>query len=181
MLGNAPCILIVTGIMAAGKSTIAQKLAEQIPSSVHLRGDVFRRMIVNNQAKITPDTMDIAIEQLHLRYRLATTAAKQYYEAGFTVIYQDVIIGELLTEVVDMLAYLPLYLVVLCPSPEVVAQREAERDKTGYGAWTPQQLDDGLRLNTPKIGLWLDNSYLSVEESIKSIFEHIPAARLPAK
>src|ERR1700691_5532895 len=39
-------VLVVTGIQAAGKSTVAQLLAQQLPRSVHLRGDTFRRMIV---------------------------------------------------------------------------------------------------------------------------------------
>ena len=44
----APSIILITGIMAAGKSTIAQALAEALPKSVHLRGDVFRRIIATS-------------------------------------------------------------------------------------------------------------------------------------
>ncbi|HET9730790.1 MAG TPA: phosphotransferase, partial [Acidimicrobiia bacterium] len=36
--------------MAVGKSTIAQMLAEQYGTSVHLRGDRFRQMIVRGAA-----------------------------------------------------------------------------------------------------------------------------------
>ena len=35
-----PALFVITGVMAAGKSTIAQALAERLPNSVHLRGDV---------------------------------------------------------------------------------------------------------------------------------------------
>lgn len=49
-----PSIIVITGVMASGKSTVAQALAERLPNSVHLRGDVFRRMIVNGEAKISP-------------------------------------------------------------------------------------------------------------------------------
>ena len=45
-----PQLILITGIMAAGKSTVAQHLAERLPNSVHLRGDVFRRMMVNGRA-----------------------------------------------------------------------------------------------------------------------------------
>ena len=38
-------IIVITGVMAAGKSTVAQLLAESLDESVHLRGDIFRRLI----------------------------------------------------------------------------------------------------------------------------------------
>lgn len=165
-----PSILLITGIMACGKSTIAQRVAEKLPKSVHLRGDVFRRMIVNDRAEMEKDFTAAAFEQLRLRYRLAATSADIYCQAGFTVIYQDVIIGAVLQEVVDMLKKWPLHVVVLCPSPDIVAQREADREKTGYTTWTPQDLDHALRKDTPKIGQWLDTSALSVNETIEAIF-----------
>jgi deoxyadenosine/deoxycytidine kinase len=34
-------VILITGNMAAGKSSVAQALAERLPKSVHLRGDVF--------------------------------------------------------------------------------------------------------------------------------------------
>jgi chloramphenicol 3-O-phosphotransferase len=165
-----PGIILITGIMASGKSTIAQSIAEKLLKSVHLRGDVFRRMIINDRAEMEKDFSAAAFEQLRLRYRLAATSADIYCQAGFTVVYQDVIIGAVLQEVVDMLRKWPLHVVVLCPSPGIVAQREAGREKTGYTTWTPQELDYGLRNDTPKIGLWLDTSALSVEETVKAIF-----------
>jgi predicted kinase len=47
-------VIVVTGIQAADKSTIAQALAERLARSVHLRGDVFRRMIVSGRADMGP-------------------------------------------------------------------------------------------------------------------------------
>ena len=40
-------VVLITGVMASGKSTIAQLLAEKLPKAVHLRGDTFRKMIVS--------------------------------------------------------------------------------------------------------------------------------------
>jgi type II secretory pathway predicted ATPase ExeA len=48
---RSQAILIVTGVMAAGKSTAAQLLADRLPKAVHLRGDIFRRMIVTGRHK----------------------------------------------------------------------------------------------------------------------------------
>lgn len=173
-----PAIILITGIMASGKSTVAQALAERLPKSVHLRGDVFRRMIVNGRAEMESPPSDEAWSQLRLRYRLAARAARMYHAAGFTVVMQDVIIGGVLNEVVALFRDLPLYIVVLCPSVEAVTQREAERDKTGYGSWTPAMLDHSLRTETPRIGLWLDTSTQTVQESVDVILAQLDAARI---
>ena len=87
-------VIVITGIQAAGKSTVAQLLAESLPRSVHLRGDVFRKMIVSGRAGMTPDAPAEAVRQLRLRHRLTAAAADLYFEAGFTVVAQDVILGE---------------------------------------------------------------------------------------
>lgn len=175
----SPGVVVITGIMASGKSTIAQALAERLPTSVHLRGDVFRRMIVNGRAEMTPPLSDGATAQLQLRYQLAAQAAQGYCQAGFTVVYQDVIIGPVLEDVLAWLgsAY-PIYLVVLCPTPEVTAAREAGRNKTAYRGWTPELLDQGLRETTSYLGLWLDTSDLSVDETIDAILAHLPEAAI---
>ena len=39
-------IFIITGIMASGKSTVAQLLAERFQRGVHVHGDIYRKMIV---------------------------------------------------------------------------------------------------------------------------------------
>jgi len=92
-------IILITGNMASGKSTVAQALAERLPKSVHLRGDLFRRAIVNGQAEMTHQLSVEAQRQLHLRYELSVIAARRYAGAGFTVIYQDIIIGATLAEI----------------------------------------------------------------------------------
>ena len=173
-------IILITGIMAAGKSTVAQRLAECLPLSVHLRGDVFRRMIVNGQEEISPGNWDAAEKQLHMRYRLATQAAIAYAEAGFTVIYQDVILGSELAYVIGLFqpVDLPISVVVLAPSPEVAARRDRDRPKTGYGDWTAEELDAALRRETPRLGLWLDTSHMTVDETVDAILARRAEARI---
>lgn len=172
-----PGIIPITGIMAAGKSTVAQHLAERLPRSVHVRGDLFRRMIVNGQASMEPPLSTEAEAQLRLRYQLAATCAGQYRAAGFQVVYQDIFIGPLLADVVAMLrAEGPTALVVLCPSPAAVAAREAERAKTGYVGWTPEDMDAGLRASTPRLGLWLDTTALSVAQTVDTILARLDEA-----
>ncbi|MEI7770840.1 MAG: AAA family ATPase [Chloroflexales bacterium] len=165
-----PDVLLITGAMAAGKSSLAQALAERLPRSVHLRGDVFRRMIVGGRAAMSVPLSDEAERQLDLRYRLAVDAARTYVAAGFTVVYQDVILGPVLGDVVRRYAGLRLAVVVLCPRPEVLAAREAGRAKRGYpDAETITTLDYALRADTPRLGLWLDTSDLPLAESVEQV------------
>jgi dephospho-CoA kinase len=46
---EVPQIIVLTDRMAAGKSTVAQALAERLPKSVHLPGDIYRKLIVNGR------------------------------------------------------------------------------------------------------------------------------------
>jgi predicted kinase len=176
---DSPRLIVITGIMAAGKSTVAQRLAERIPKSVHLRGDVFRRMIVGGRAEMQLELSQVAREQLRLRYRIAATVADLYLAAGFTVVYQDIIIGNDLTMVVRSLAHQPLYVVVLCPTPAVIAARETNRRKTGYTTiGSVDEFDQVLRTGTPRLGLWLDTSNLTVDETVDRILTDLAQAQV---
>ncbi|XXX74684.1 AAA family ATPase [Sorangium sp. So ce134] len=178
-LPESPSILLVTGLMAAGKSTVAQRLAERLPRSVHLRGDVFRRMIVNGRAEMGFELSGEAERQLRLRYRIAAAAADLYLRAGFTVVHQDIILGPGLAEVVRCYAHRPLRVVVLCPRPDVVAAREAGRAKRGYQDTSAVlDFDRVLREETPRLGLWLDTSDLAVEETVDEILARLEDARV---
>ncbi|MCM3633641.1 AAA family ATPase [Paenibacillus camelliae] len=172
MFNNQPSIILITGIMASGKSTIAQLLAEQMEYSVHLRGDIFRKMIVNNRTEVSPDAEEAELEQLKLRYRLAAQAADLYYEAGFTVIVQDVVIGPVLEDFISYIRNRPLYVVILCPNEETVSIREATRSKKGYGLWTVEALNKVLQ-ETPRIGLWIDSSNQTPAETLTDIMARL--------
>jgi cytidylate kinase len=161
-------VIVITGIMAAGKSTVAQMLAERLPRSVHVRGDLFRRMIVSGRAQPTPAGSAEEESQLTLRYRLSAQAADSYAAAGFTAVVQDVILGDHLTAYARMIRTRPCHIVVLAPRPEVVAAREAGRPKIGYGDWTVGSLHEALE-GTPRIGLWLDTSDQSPAETVEAI------------
>jgi hypothetical protein len=95
-------------------------------------------MIVSGRAPIEPPLTDDDLMQLRLRYRIAAEAAEMYCAAGFTVVYQDIIIGEVLREVVEMLkGKRPLALIVLCPSPDVVGEREGGAVRSATSAGRP--------------------------------------------
>ncbi len=170
-------ILLITGVMASGKSTIAQAIAEQLNKSVHLRGDQFRRMVISGRTEMRPNPKPEALGQLRLRFEAASRVASLYSDAGFTVVYQDTIIGPMLSEVVEFYRGSPLHVIVLSPRPEIVSAREQQRQKTGYSHFTVEELQAVLR-STPKVGMWIDNSELSILETTQAIFQKMSAARV---
>lgn len=171
-------VVVITGIMAAGKSTVAQALAERLPRAAHVRGDVFRRMIVSGGQEYAPGASGEAQAQLRLRYGLSAATADAYADAGFVAVVQDVILGDELKTYVDLLRTSPVHVVVLAPRPEAVAARDAGRGKAGYGAWTVEELDSVMRSTTPRTGLWLDTSELTADETVDAILAGLGEARV---
>jgi chloramphenicol 3-O-phosphotransferase len=174
---QAPAVHIVTGIQAAGKSTVAQALAERLPGpTAHVHGDQFRRWIVNGRTEMTPDAGPEAFRQLRLRHLLTARTCDDYAEAGFTAVAQDIVLGDELTELVRAVHTRPLHVVVLAPSPAAVQEREAARAKDAYDRWTIEALDRSLRTETPRIGLWIDSSELSIAETVDEILRRADEA-----
>jgi len=50
-----------------------------------------------------------------------------------------------------------------------VVEREANRSKTGYGAWSAGQLDKSMGDETPRLGLWIDSSEQTPEQTVEEI------------
>jgi chloramphenicol 3-O-phosphotransferase len=166
-------VVVITGIMAAGKSSVAQRLAERLPRAVHVRGDLFRRMIVSGRADPAPEFTADQKAQLHLRYRLSARTADEYAAAGFTAVVQDIILGADLPAYERMVRTRPCHLIVLAPRAEVVRARESERSKTGYaGGWTIDAMMADLE-RTPRVGRWLDNSDQTVEQTVEEILAYV--------
>jgi GrpB-like predicted nucleotidyltransferase (UPF0157 family)/predicted kinase len=172
-----PVVYLITGPMAAGKSTVARLLASRFPRGVHLEGDLFRRSIVTGRQEVGPELRPEAMEQLRLRYRLAAAAADTYAEAGFTVALDDVVAGPLLADYRAMIRWRPCHVVVLLPSLEAVAEREAGRREKGYGAWTIDELYEGFVSDTPPIGTWLDTTAMTPDETVDEIVARTTTTR----
>ena len=168
-------VWLVTGIQAAGKSTIADLLARQFEPAVHIRGGQFYRWARSGWMHPGETEMtDRARQLLDLRYRLSAITADEYCEAGFTAVVQDNIFGADVVRWLDLVRSRPRRLVVLRPSRDVVAARDAARQaRTGKIAYRPGEFTiDGLDkalAATPRIGLWLDTSNQTPEETVTDI------------
>ncbi|WP_313886545.1 AAA family ATPase [Bacillus sp. SD088] len=164
-------IYIVTGIMASGKSTIGQILAEQFEKGVHVHGDIFRKMIATGNIDMTPDYSKDAVEQLILRYNMAAKVADMYYTAGFSVVVQDTYLGKEVHSFLQAFESKPVYFITLNPNIKAIAEREKKRNKTGYTTWEFEPLYEVLINENPRIGLWIDSSDMTPEETLSEIIK----------
>lgn len=79
-------------------------------------------------------------------------------------------VGKVLPEIIAGIQSSPVYVIVLCPNPEVVIEREVMRPKSGYGrGFTPENFHQLLLDETPRIGLWLDSSNQTPAETVNEI------------
>lgn len=175
-------VWLVTGAQASGKTTVADALARRFERGVHVRGGQFYRWAVTGWVHAgDPDEAE-ARRLLDLRYRLSSTVAIEYAAAGFTTVVQDNIYG------VDVEHWLgrvpgPKHLVVLRPSVETIERRDAERRRsTGKIAYrsgfTPAINDQHVAGTRADLGLWLDSSRQTPDQTVDEIIERAGDARV---
>jgi hypothetical protein len=172
-------IFVLSGLQAAGKTTVAGLLAGRFPRGVHVAGDDIRAMVVSGRVEMTPDNPAGAAAQLLCRYEASIAVARVYHDAGFTVVLEDVILGAMALRFLELVPWPEIHFVMLTPSLESVAKRELGRAKTAYGqAWTVAALGAVLHRDTPVFGWWLDSTDLTAEQTAESIFRDIEASRV---
>ena len=171
-------LFLITGIPAAGKSTVSHALARRFERGVCVDGDDIRKSVVSGAAPLGSPLTEAATAQLLLRYRAGLAVARVYLDAGFDVVFNDNMFGALFGEVLAMSAELGTrherHVVVLNPAADAVRQRDAMREvRQAYEgeAWDVDELRRGLVEETPRVGLWLDTSSQSIEETVDEILK----------
>jgi len=165
-----PAVLVISGIPGAGKSTISAIIARRLARSVHLEAEALQRLIVGGSVWPDGEPHEEAMRQLRLRGRNVALLADSFFETRFTPIVDDVVIATRLAELRQDVRSRPLLFVLLVPRLDVVQRRNRERPgKDVFATW--RHLDAIARTETPRVGLWLDTSEQTPEESAAEILD----------
>jgi chloramphenicol 3-O-phosphotransferase len=172
-------IFVVSGTQGAGKTTVSSLLARRFERGVHIPADLLQKMIlsgrewpVSSQTTVnTPEYEDEAIRQLRLRLHNACLLARSFYEAGFTAIVDDIVVGSRLEQAIDELAGVPWHFVMLHPTAEEVRARERERGTELWREW--EWLTLSIPETTRRVGLWLDSTGQTPDETVDEIMRRV--------
>lgn len=115
----------------------------------------------------TPELEDEAVRQLRLRLHNMCLLAHSFFDAWFTVVLDDIIVGERLTELRQDLADVDLMFIMLAPSKEAVRERERQRGTELWPEW--EWLTESIERTKPRLGLWLDSSTQTADETVDEI------------
>ena len=169
----AEAVYLISGIPGAGKTSVARALASRFARGAHIESDRIQDLIVSGGLHPQEEPEAEAERQLRLRTRNVCLLADSFFAASVTPIVDCVVVSRARLD--DFLAFLrsrPIFLVQLAPELEVAADRDARRaEKSVLELW--RHLDVELREQLPGVGLWLDTSELSPEETVEVILERV--------
>jgi len=165
-------IIVITGLPGAGKSTTSELLARKFEKSAHVEADRIQELIVSGaEHPSLHGTSSEAKLQLDLRLHHSVELAKSFSQSGFTAVVDDIIHGYRFVQLVEDLQGEPFHLIVLLRDLEMLKQEWREMKSPFAESW--DWIDKDLRENTPRVGLWLDTSKLTLDETVEQIFQRL--------
>jgi predicted kinase len=172
----SPAIYIISGLPGAGKSTIARLLAQRFERGVHIEADLVQQMIVSGSVWPEREPRREAMRQFRLRRRNVSLLADSFFEAGFVPVIDDIVIGPHIDEYLSNVRSRPLLFVMLAPRPDVIRARETSRNKHVFDDWA--HLDEAVRNENARVGLSIDSSEQTAEETVAEIAARAEEAML---
>jgi chloramphenicol 3-O-phosphotransferase len=168
--------MVISGLPEVGKSTTARLVASRLDRGAHIEADRLQQMIV--AGGVWPDGSEVISEeastQLALRLHNACLLARSFLGAGFTAIVDDIVIADRLVQLLADLDGLPVRYVMLAPPFHHVRQRWIDMGSPFADAWS--WIDEEIRLRTKRIGLWIDTTDLTPEQTADQILTRLDEA-----
>ena len=172
-------IVFITGAPASGKSTIARKVAEYFPKSLHIQVDQLREMMVNGVEMPDHDWTDEATRQFQRARSTAIYMAKLYAREGVEVVIDDACVPDNFPDYYESLfADSGVHRVLLMPTPDALIERMEKRagpfDKflVNVIPWLYSYLGP-----MPKTGwIVLDSSNWTIEKTVAEVLLRIGAS-----
>jgi hypothetical protein len=174
-LTGGPRIIVVSGLPGVGKSTMAKRLAASFDHGAHVEADRLQDLIVSGAAHgdvhgIGPE----AARQIRLRGRHAALLAQSFREAGFTAVIDDIITGTRFDHLREDLGDTPFSFVMLLRDLGVLKESWREMGSPFVDSW--DWIDEEIRTATPRVGLWIDTTGLSVDDTFDEIVRRLDDA-----
>jgi predicted kinase len=183
MSGELSGCVIVSGMPAAGKSTVTALAARLLPRAAQVKGDAVNQMILSGRVWFMGKPRDEARRQDELCNRNMCSLANNFVDFGFTV-FMDTVVADRaeLDFLLALLSPRPVRLVTLAPGVEVCRHRNVTRDPEerfefdGY-----HQLESDMKRDLGEVGWWFDTSALTPTQTAQQLVRAAAACAIPVQ
>lgn len=161
-------IIVISGLPGVGKSTVAHLVASRLGRAAHVEADRLHDMIV--AGAVHPEASGPtgqAAQQVRLRLKNATALARSFVAAGFSAVIDDIISGRRFDDLMEDLDDTPFCFVMLLRDLDVMKDewRSIGSPYVDSFGW----LDEEIREQTPRRGLWIDTTGVSVDDTVNAV------------
>ena len=171
-------VWIFNGIPASGKTTTAKEFAKKFPKAALISRDDLQDQIVSGNVRPNGLPKEEAYFQTDMNIRNQCALAQSYLQHGFIPICDDVVGENQLAIYKELLKNNQIHLVTLNPPLDLAKKRDEQRNNESRFYVQQSQIKRGeilqnLVLTVSNQGLWIDNSTISVEETVDYILKNV--------